>query len=47
MTQMNKTMRVITVIGIGLAIASVGVLAEAATGVVISAIFDASWWPFH
>ena len=47
MTQMKKTIRVFTVIGIGVAIAAVGVLAEAATGAVISAIFDARWWPFH
>ncbi len=47
MTQLKKTIRVFTVIGIGVTLAVVGVLAEAATGAVFSAIFDARWWPFH
>jgi len=47
MTQLKKTVRLFTVIGIGVAIAIVGLLAEAATGMVVSAIFDAQWWHFH
>lgn len=43
MTQLKKTIRLLAVVGIGVAIAIVGLIAEAATSMVVSAIFDTQW----